>query len=97
MPDMKKKPMVKSDSKEKDRQMSAVIRGARTMGYGRPGAADSAALKQQMMMDTPPVPGSVMPTGLSPVAAEEMVSDMRMAALLKAMQDAQRLPGPTIR
>jgi hypothetical protein len=99
MPDMKKKPMVKADSKEKDRQMSAVLRGARTMGPGRGGRGEaaSAALKEQMMMDYEPMPGSSLPSGLSGVAADQMVSDMRMAALLKAMQDAQRLPGPTVR
>lgn len=100
MPDMKKKmPMVDPNSPNRDRQMSAVLRGARTMGPGRggKGEAASAALVEQMIMQTPAVPGSDLPSGMSAVGANEIVSDMRMAALLKAMQDATKLPAPVTR
>lgn len=93
----KNMPMVDPNSSERDRQMSSVLRGARTMGPGRPGADASRQLMEQMILDTPPAEGSVLPSGMSAQAASQMVSDMRMAALMKAMQDASRLPAPMTR
>lgn len=93
----KNMPMVDPNSPERDRQMSGVLRGARTMGPGRPGGADSKAAIEELMMMFEPFPGSDMPSGLSAQGASQMVSDMRMAALMKAMQDASRLPAPMTR
>lgn len=83
---------------EKDRKMSAVLRGARTMGPGRTkGAMDTQAAIEAILMASEPTAGSAMPSGASAVDAAKQVSDMRMAALLKAMQDSKLLPAPKTR
>lgn len=81
----------------KDKKMSAAIRGARTMGPGRSGAEDSRKLVEQILMASAPMEGSVMPSGASAMDASRQVADMRMMALLKAMQDSKRLPAPVTR
>ena len=80
-----------------DRQMSAVLRGARTMGPGRPGAEDSKAAVEAILMGMAPAESSALPSGASAMDASRMVSDQRMAALLKAMQDSKLLPAPVTR
>lgn len=98
MPDMKKKmPKVDPGSPAIDKQMSSVIRGARTMGPGRKGGDDSKAAIEAILMASEPAAGSALPSGMSALGANETVSDMRMAALLKAMRDSKLLPSPMTR
>jgi hypothetical protein len=73
-----------------DRRASAAIRGARTMGYGRPGV-DVNAL-EALMFSEAPAEGSVMPNGISRDAAERMLAESRMQAMLEAIRQSQRIP-----
>lgn len=90
-------PKVDPNSPAIDKQMSAVLRGARTMGPGREGGEASQAAVEAILMGMAPAEGSALPSGASAIDASRMVSQERMAALLKALQDSKRLPSPTTR
>ena len=78
-----------------DRAASAAIRGARTMGPGRPGI-DMDVL-EALMMSGEANPGSVMPNALTNEQAQRLMADARMAAMLQAIQNSQRIPSPVTR
>lgn len=78
-----------------DRAASQAIRGARTMGPGRPGV-DMSALEALMFAGEPNA-GSVMPNTLTNQQAQQILADQRMAAMLRAIQNSQRLPSPVTR
>jgi len=96
MPD-KMMPKVDPNSPAIDKQMSSVLRGARTMGPGRSGGAESQAAVEAILMGMPSAPGSALPSGASAESASKAVAQQRMAALLKAMQDSKLLPAPKTR
>ncbi len=78
-----------------DRAASAAIRGARTMGPGRPGV-DMDVL-EALMLSGEPNPNSVMPNTLTNEQAQRMMADARMASMLQAIQNSQRIPSPVTR
>ena len=78
-----------------DRAASAAIRGARTMGPGRQGV-DMDAL-QALMLAGEPNPGSVMPNVLTNEQAQRILAEGRMEAMLRAIQNSQRIPSPETR
>ena len=78
-----------------DRAASAAIRGARTMGPGREGI-DMDVL-EALMMSGEANPNSVMPNALTNQQAQRIMADQRMAAMLRAIQDSQRIPSPETR
>lgn len=90
-------PKVDPNSPAIDKQMSSALRGARTMGPGRPGGEASKAAVEAILMGMPPAEGSALPSGASAVDASRMVAQDRMAALLKALQNSKLLPSPKTR
>ena len=78
-----------------DRAASAAIRGARTMGPGRPGV-DMDVL-EALMLSGEPNPNSVMPNTLTNEQAQRMMADARMASMLQAIQNSQRIPSTVTR
>lgn len=80
---------------DKNKKVSSAIRGARTMGPGREGV-DQDALMAIMMSGTP-LPNSVMPNAVPAQEAQRILADQRMAAMLRAIEQAQRIPSPVTR
>lgn len=78
-----------------DRAASAAIRGARTMGPGREGVDLSAI--EALMMAGDANPNSAMPNALTNEQAQRILADQRMAAMLRAIQNSQRIPSPVTR
>lgn len=78
-----------------DRRASTAIRGARTMGPGRPGVDMDAVMA--LMMAGEPAAGSVMPNAMSNQQAQRILADERLSALVRAIQNSQRIPSPVTR
>jgi hypothetical protein len=78
-----------------NKRASTAIRGARTMGYGRPGV-DLAAI-EALMLGSGRSEDSAMPTKLSRAGADQILSDARMAAMLRAIRNSQSIPSPETR
>lgn len=78
-----------------DRKASTAIRGARTMGPGRPGVDMDAVM--ELMMAAEPAAGSVMPNAMSNQQAQRILADERLSALVRAIQNSQRIPSPVTR
>jgi hypothetical protein len=49
------------------------------------------------MMSGEPNPNSVMPNTLTNEQAQRMMADARMASMLQAIQNSQRIPSPVTR
>jgi hypothetical protein len=79
----------------KDKKASSAMRGARTMGYGRPG--EDMDVIEALMLRGEPLPDSVMPTRYSRANADEILSNERMQAMLRVIQNANRIPSPETR
>jgi hypothetical protein len=50
-----------------------------------------------LMMAAEPAAGSVMPNAMSNQQAQRILADERMAAMLRAIQNSQRIPSPVTR
>jgi hypothetical protein len=78
-----------------NKKASTAIRGARTMGPGRPGVDMSAV--EALMMQGEPNPGSAMPNTMPADMAQRLLAAQRMEAMLRAIQDSNKIPSPETR
>jgi hypothetical protein len=80
---------------DKNKKVSSAMRGARTMGPGRPGP--DMDVIEALMFSGEPLPESVMPNRFSRDNVDEMMSVERMQAMLRAIENANRIPSPKTR
>ena len=88
-------PQIGSMERQPDRRASTAMRGARTMGPGRPGVDPSAV--EALMFSRPPMEGSAQPNSMPAYMAEQILADQRMQAMLRAIQQANLIPSPETR
>ena len=88
-------PQIGSMERQPDRRASTAMRGARTMGPGRPGVDQEELLS--LMFSRPPMEGSAQPNSMPAYMAEKIMSDQRMQAMLRAIQQANMIPSPETR
>ena len=88
-------PQIGSMDRQPDRRASTAIRGARTMGPGRPGIDQEELLS--LMFSRPPLDDSAQPNSMPAYMAEQILADKRMQAMLRAIQQSNLIPSPETR